>query len=52
MVQQAASEGASASQAQPGAEGAAPGVEPSGDGPGGAVDAEYEVIDGDGNQKK
>jgi len=49
MYQQAAPEGAGASQAQSsGAQGEPSSAEP---GPGGAVDAEYEVIDGDGSKK-
>jgi molecular chaperone DnaK len=54
MYQQAASDGAGASGAQSPPPGGAPGGESAaGDGgPGGAVDAEYEVIDGEGKPKK
>jgi molecular chaperone DnaK len=52
MYQQASSEGAGAG-AQPGGAQSEPQETPQGgDGPGGAVDAEYEVIDGDKDNKK
>jgi molecular chaperone DnaK len=52
MYQQASSEGAGGGHAGPGAQGE-PQEGPRGDaGPGGAVDAEYEVIDGDNPKKK
>jgi len=55
MYQQTANENADAGAPQDGPQGgASSGDAPSGDngGPGGAVDAEYEVIDGDGHKKK